>query len=63
MDVVGAVMRELHLSAAGYRRLELCAPWAVSFSQAGLRGIHIVLKAAARSPSITGRHSSLSKAT
>ena len=44
MDVVGAVMRELHLSAAGYRRLELGAPWAVSFSQAGLRGIHIVLK-------------------
>ena len=35
MDVVGAVMRELHLSAAGYRRLELGAPWAVSFSQAG----------------------------
>jgi AraC-like DNA-binding protein len=44
MDVVAAVMRDLHLSAAGYRRLELGAPWAISFSQAGLRGIHIVVK-------------------
>jgi AraC-like DNA-binding protein len=44
MDLVAAVMRDLHLSAAGYRRLELAAPWAISFGQAGLRGIHIVVK-------------------
>lgn len=44
MDVVAAVMRDLHLSAAGYRRLELAAPWAISFSQAGLRGVHVVMK-------------------
>lgn len=37
-------MRELHLNAAGYRRLELAAPWAIPFHQAGLRGIHIVIK-------------------
>ena len=44
MDVVAAVMRDLHLSAAGYRRLDLAAPWAISFGQGGLRGIHIVTK-------------------
>ena len=44
MDVLAAVMRELHFAAAGYRKLELAAPWAISFSQAGLRGIHIVIK-------------------
>jgi AraC-like DNA-binding protein len=37
-------MRELHLAAAGYRRLELGAPWAISFGQAHLRGIHIVMQ-------------------
>lgn len=44
MDVLAAVMRELHFAAAGYRKLELSAPWAISFSQVGLRGIHIVTK-------------------
>ena len=43
VDVLAAVMRELHLSAASYRRLEMTAPWAISFGQRGLRGIHIVL--------------------
>ncbi|TIQ19014.1 MAG: AraC family transcriptional regulator [Mesorhizobium sp.] len=42
VDVLAAMMRELHFIAAGYRRLELSAPWAISFDQAGLRGIHIV---------------------
>jgi AraC-like DNA-binding protein len=42
VDVLAALMRELHFAAAGYRRLELSAPWAISFDQAGLRGIHIV---------------------
>jgi AraC-like DNA-binding protein len=42
VDVLAALMRELHFTAAGYRRLELSAPWAISFDQAGLRGIHIV---------------------
>jgi AraC-like DNA-binding protein len=44
MDVLSAVMRELRFQAAGYRRLELSAPWAISFAQQGLRGIHIVLQ-------------------
>ncbi|HEV7691178.1 MAG TPA: AraC family transcriptional regulator [Hyphomonadaceae bacterium] len=39
-----AIMRELNLSAAGYRRLELAAPWGIDFDQAGVRGIHIVLE-------------------
>lgn len=43
MDVLSSVMRELHLLAAGYRRLELGAPWAISFSQVGVRGIHVVI--------------------
>jgi AraC-like DNA-binding protein len=42
VDVLAALMRELHFASAGYRRLELSAPWAISFDQAGLRGIHIV---------------------
>jgi AraC-like DNA-binding protein len=42
VDVLTAIMRELHFAAAGYRRLELSAPWALSFEQAGLRGVHIV---------------------
>lgn len=44
MDLLATLMRELHFAAAGYRRLELAAPWAISFSQAGLRGIHVVIK-------------------
>lgn len=42
MDLLATLMRELHFAAAGYRRLELSAPWAISFDQGGLRGIHIV---------------------
>lgn len=43
MDVLAAVMRELQFAGAGYRRLELRAPWAISFGQHGMRGVHIVL--------------------
>jgi AraC-like DNA-binding protein len=42
MDLLATLMRELHFAAAGYRRLEFSAPWAISFEQHGLRGIHIV---------------------
>jgi hypothetical protein len=42
--VLAAIMRELNLNAAGYRRLELSAPWGIDFDQAGVRGIHIVLE-------------------
>jgi AraC-like DNA-binding protein len=42
VDVLTALMRELNFVAAGYRRFELSAPWAISFDQAGLRGIHII---------------------
>jgi Cupin len=44
LDVLSAVLRELRFESAGYRRLELRAPWAVSFHQQGLRGIHIVVQ-------------------
>lgn len=44
MDVLSVVLREMRFENAGYRRLELRAPWAVSFDQSGLRGIHIVLR-------------------
>lgn len=35
-------MRELDFRAAGYRRFQLSAPWAIAFDQDGLRGIHLV---------------------
>ena len=44
MDVLAAIMRELHLNAAAYRTVELAAPWGIAFDQAGVRGIHIVVK-------------------
>lgn len=44
MDVLSLLLREMRFEGAGYRRLALRAPWAVSFDQAGLRGIHIVLE-------------------
>jgi AraC-like DNA-binding protein len=43
-DILSAVLAELRMESAGYRRLELNAPWAVSFHQRGLRGIHIVVE-------------------
>lgn len=44
MDTLSAVLRDMRFEAAGYRRLELRAPWSIAFDQAGLRGIHIILK-------------------
>jgi AraC-like DNA-binding protein len=44
MDVLSAVLRELRFEVAGYRRLELGAPWGLAFAQAGLRGLHIVVE-------------------
>ena len=44
MDALSAVLRDLRLESAGYRRFELGAPWTVAFRQAELRGIHIVLE-------------------
>jgi AraC-like DNA-binding protein len=43
MDALSAVLRYLRLESAGYRRFELRSPWAIGFSQAHLRGIHVVL--------------------
>ncbi len=44
MDVLSSVLREMRFESAGYRRLELRAPWGIAFEQAGLRGIHIVVR-------------------
>ena len=44
MDVLSAVLQDMRFEAAGYRSLELRAPWSIVFDQAGLRGIHIVLE-------------------
>lgn len=44
MDALSAVLRDLRLESAGYRRFELAAPWSIAFSQAELRGIHIVIE-------------------
>jgi len=34
----------MRLERAGYRRLELRAPWRISFHQRGMRGVHIVVQ-------------------
>jgi AraC-like DNA-binding protein len=44
MDVLSAVLRELRLVSAAYRRLELRAPWRLAFKQAGIRGVHVVVR-------------------
>src|SRR5262245_23256242 len=46
VDLLSAVLRELRFENAGYRQLELRAPWAISFAQADLRGMHLVLAGA-----------------
>jgi AraC-like DNA-binding protein len=43
VDVLSSVLREMRFDMAGYGKLELGAPWAIGFEQAGLRGIHIVV--------------------
>lgn len=42
MDVLSAVLRELRLESASYRRLELRAPWRLRFD-GGLRGVHVLV--------------------
>ena len=44
MDLLSAVLRELRLESAGYRWLELGAPFRIGFDQPGLRGVHIVAR-------------------
>ncbi len=42
MDLLSELLRELRMESAGFRRLELRAPWRLTFQQDRLRGIHIV---------------------
>jgi AraC-like DNA-binding protein/mannose-6-phosphate isomerase-like protein (cupin superfamily) len=44
LDVLSSVLREMRFDSAGYRSLELHAPWGISFHQEGLRGVHIVVR-------------------
>lgn len=44
MDLLSCLLREMRLESASYRRLELREPWCLSFHQAGLRGVHIVVQ-------------------
>jgi AraC-like DNA-binding protein len=44
MDLLSAVLRELRFESAGYRWLELGAPFRVGFAQPGLRGIHLIAR-------------------
>ncbi|WP_433291994.1 AraC family transcriptional regulator [Actinoplanes sp. CA-030573] len=43
-DLLSAVLRELRLESAGYRWLELGAPFRVGFDRPGLRGVHHVAR-------------------
>jgi AraC-like DNA-binding protein len=42
MDLLSAVLRELRFESAGYRWLELGAPFRICFDQPGLRGVHLL---------------------
>lgn len=42
MDLLSAVLRELRFESAGYRWLELGAPFRLCFDTPGLRGVHLV---------------------
>src|SRR3954470_614628 len=44
MDLLSAVLRELRFESAGYRWLELGAPFRAGFDQPGLRGVHIIAR-------------------
>jgi AraC-like DNA-binding protein len=46
MDLLSAVLRELRFESAGYRWLELGAPFRVGFDRPGLRGVHHVARGA-----------------
>ncbi len=43
-DLLSAVLRELRFESAGYRWLELGAPFRIDFDQAGLRGVHLITR-------------------
>jgi AraC-like DNA-binding protein len=42
MDALTAVLKEMRFESVGYRWIELEAPFALDFSQHGLRGVHAV---------------------
>lgn len=44
MDLLSAVLRELRFDSAGYRWLELGAPFRVGFDRSGLRGVHHIAR-------------------
>ncbi|MEV6488426.1 AraC family transcriptional regulator [Actinoplanes sp. NPDC051633] len=44
MDLLSAVFREVHFESAGYRWLEMRAPWRIDFDRPELRGVHIIAK-------------------
>ena len=44
MDVLGSVLRELRFESTAYRSLRLGAPFRVSFTEPGLRGVHVVVQ-------------------
>jgi AraC-like DNA-binding protein len=44
VDLLSAVLRELRLDSAGYRWLELGAPYRVGFDRPGLRGVHLIAR-------------------
>lgn len=42
MDLLSAVFRAVHFESAGYRWLEMRAPWRIDFDRPELRGVHII---------------------
>lgn len=44
MDLLSAVLRELRFESAGYRWLELGAPFRLCFDTQGLRGVHLIAR-------------------
>jgi AraC-like DNA-binding protein len=46
MDLLSAILRELRFESAGYRWLELGAPFRVGFDRPGLRGVHHIARGA-----------------
>jgi AraC-like DNA-binding protein len=44
VDLLSAVLREMRMESAGYRWLELRAPYRMTFDQTGLRGVHLVAR-------------------
>lgn len=44
MDLLSALLREMRLESAAFRKLELRAPFRVAFAQQRLRGVHIVVE-------------------